>query len=244
MRTTWLAFALLALLPACGDDPGGSTDIQSTLRFADRTDTEIARMINAAVGAEMFQALSRVDDFGDTFDEDPCPAVTVDGKVATAVGGCTTQDGVMITGTAIVTNPPNWDQVETDFGDDPHYQLDELVFSEQGFTQRFDGEISINGSFTTWDADLVTESFGVALRTDIYMSCSGNASAATCTLGESGLELVGVGGARVSGSQRVRDQELTTDLTLRGADTLTVHVADNCVEWIVEGTGRMSTACP
>lgn len=244
MRIHYASLLLLPLaLAACGDEAGGSTDIKGTLRFADRNDTEIARMINAAVGAEMFQALSQVDRFGDDFDPDPCPNIAIDGNTATVTGGCTTRDGTMIAGGAVVTNPRNWDQIDVGFGADATYELDGLTFTDSGFTQGYDGRIELGGDFTTWDADLTTDSFGVQLRSDIYIHCSGNASSATCTISNSGLELVGVGGATLSGTQRLRDQAVTTDLTLRGVDTLEVHVADNCVEWRVVGTDRMSNAC-
>jgi hypothetical protein len=98
------------VLGACGG--GGSTDIESSLVFADRTDAEILRLINAAAGTDMFFAEAQINQFGDTFDADPCPAVTVEGNVATVTGGCTTSDGTRIDGSAIVTNPLGWDQIE------------------------------------------------------------------------------------------------------------------------------------
>lgn len=241
-----LRLALPALaLAACGGGVGGSTDVEPTLRFADRTDVEIARLINASVGSEMFQAQSQVDRFGDTFDPDPCPQLAISGQTATVTGGCTTTDGVTIGGGAVITNPIGWDQIDTGFGDDATYQLDDLSFTESGFTQRFDGVFTIAGDFRTWDADLTTEQQGIAVRSDIYLACSGSATRVTCTLGESGVELVGVGGALVSGNQRVENQKVSTDLTLRGADTLTVHVADNCIEWSISGTDRhQPQICP
>jgi hypothetical protein len=243
--TTLVLTASLASLAGCGGS-GGSTDIQPTLRFADRTDTEISRIINAAVGAEMFQAQAQVDQFGDTFDPDPCPQLAISGTTATVTGGCTTADGVAIGGGAVVTNPLGWDQIETTFGADATYELDGLSFTESGFTQTYDGVIRIAGDFRSWDADLTTDAFGVPLRTDLYMSCSGSATRVTCNVGNSGVELIGVGGATVSGTQRVVDQMVTTDLTLRGVDTLTVHVAHNCIAWTISGTDRHAPgpACP
>ncbi len=244
MSTPWATAPLVvALAAACG--AGGSTDIESTLRFADRSDTEIARMINAAVGAEMFQAQSEVDRFGDTFEADPCPTITISGNTATVTGGCTTADGVEIQGAATVTNPWTWDQFEDEleFGADSRYELHGLSFTQAGFTRTYDGFIVRAGDFRSWDTDLTTDAFGVALRSDLYMSCSGSATSATCTIGNSGLELLGVGGARISGTQRLSDQRVVTELTLRGVDTLTVRVADNCVAWAISGTDRAMT-CP
>ena len=238
MRTkTTAAFALLLAGPlgslaACGGGGGGSTDITPTLRFADRTDTEIARMINAAVGAEMFQAQSQIDQFGDTFDPDPCPQISISGTTATITGGCTTIDEVDIGGSAVVTNPLGWDQIDVEFGADATYQMTGLSFTQSGFAQRYDGVIEIAGDFRSWDADLTTDSFGVQLRSDIYLSCGGSAARVTCQVTNSGVELIGIGGATVSGTQIVENQMVTTDLTLRGADTLVVHVERNCIECI------------
>ena len=241
-----LAFAIpTILLAACGG-AGGSTDIESTLRFIDRTDTEIARMMNAAVGSEIFQAQAQIDQFGDTFDPDPCPTVSISGRTATVTGGCTTADGVTIAGMAIVTNPIGWDQPEFEdvgYGDDATYEMIGLSFTQAGYTQSYDGLIERAGDFTSWDADMTTDAFGVQLRSDIYMSCSGGGTSATCRVSNSGLELIGVGGATVSGTQRLTNQMVVTDLTLRGEDTLTVHVENNCIAWQIEGTERQQV-CP
>src|SRR5690348_6817285 len=98
-----VAPAIFLLVAACGGG-GGSTDIEPTLRFADRTDTEISRLINAAAGTDMFSAQAQVDQLADTFDGDPCPTIAVDGLTATLTGGCTRQDGTEVRGAAVVTN--------------------------------------------------------------------------------------------------------------------------------------------
>src|SRR5262245_48131467 len=69
-RISLLMFALP--LAACGD--GGSTDIKGTLRFADRSDLEISRLVNAASGSEGFQAQAFAESYADPFEPtDPCP---------------------------------------------------------------------------------------------------------------------------------------------------------------------------
>jgi hypothetical protein len=236
----------LALFAGCGGG-GGSTDIEPTLRLIDRTDAELSRMMNAAVGAEMFQAMSQVDQFGDTFDADPCPTIAISGNTATITGGCTTADGVAIAGMAIVTNPFGWDQFEdVGYGDDTSYEMIGLSFTQGGFTQTYSGLIERAGDFTSWDADVTSDSFGVALRSDIYVSCSGGASSATCRITNSGLELIGFGGVTVSGTQRTDGTALTTDVTLRGEDSLTIHVENNCIAWEISAGDRAypGPACP
>src|SRR5262245_39818225 len=99
-----LSALALPVVAACGG--GGSTDIDSTLRFADRSDLEISRLVGAAGGSEGFQAQSQAEQFADPFgDTDPCPARSFAGDTGTITGGCTTLDGVVYEGSIEVRNP-------------------------------------------------------------------------------------------------------------------------------------------
>jgi hypothetical protein len=232
------AIALLApvLVAACSDGNGSS--VEPNLRFADRTDAEIARMISAAGGTDMFSAQSQLDQLGDTFDPDPCPTVSIDGRVATITGGCTTADGVEIQGSATVTNPASWDQIEWDPAIDARYAMDGLAFVQTGYTQSFDGTFAIGNTFQAWDADLTAESLDVAVYSDLHFRCS----TSSCSLSDSGLELIGAGGAHVSGSVAISGST-SASFTLRGVDTVVATVANGCVEWHLEGTDR-GMDCP
>jgi hypothetical protein len=241
MRTP-IAIALFAAA-ACGG--GGETDIEATLRFADRSDPEIVRLINAAAGTDMFMAESQIDQFGDTFDDDPCPSIAISGTVATVTGGCTRLDGTQVQGSATVTNPLGWDQIEDyDYGSDTVYEANQLVLIEESFTQSFDGVIRRGDNLTSWDADITVTSFDVTLRSDLYYVCT-NPSAPRCTLSGSGLELPGIGGAQVSGTVTIDPDSgrQTAEFTLQGADRLTVTSDGTCVAWSIEGTDRGMT-CP
>ena len=79
-----LSFAICALpLFACSD--GGSTNIEGTLRFSDRTDLEISRLVSAASGSEGFQAQATAESYADPFEpDDPCPARAFAGNTGTA----------------------------------------------------------------------------------------------------------------------------------------------------------------
>lgn len=235
---------VVLLLLGCGG--GGGTDIQGTLVFADRSDLEIVRLINAAAGTEVFGAEAQLNRFGDTFDSDPCPSVTVSGNVATVTGGCTTGDGVAIEGTLTVTNPLGWDQIDDyDFGSPTVYEARAFSVTYSGQQpQIFDGTIRRSDSFTVLDADITVTQLGVALRSDLYYHCT-NPSSPACTVSGSGIELVGVGGALVSGSvsiDRAAGRQ-TSQFTLQGVDRLTVIQDGSCVGWSIEGTDRGIT-CP
>jgi hypothetical protein len=241
MRTT-IAFALLAAT-ACGG--GGGTDIEATLRFADRTDPEIVRLINAAAGTDMFMAEGQIDQFGDTFDSDPCPSITVSGNTATVTGGCTRLDGLQIQGSATVTNPLGWDQIEDyEYGSDTVYEATQFALIDANFTQTFDGVIRRGDNLTSWDADITVMMWDLTLRSDLYYVCS-NPSAPRCTLSGSGLELPGIGGAHVSGTVTVNldTNRQTSSFTLQGADRLTVSSDGICVAWSISGTDR-GMSCP
>lgn len=237
-----LAVPMLALV-ACGGG-GGSTDIDGTIVFADRTDAEVQRFINAAGGVEMFSAISVVDQFGDTFDADPnCPTIAIDGDTATITGGCTrSTDQMMIAGSALVTNPFSWDQIDYNFGDETHYEMTGFAITQGSFTTTYNG-FADRPDLQTYDADVTVDQMGVALRSDVHYHS--NSSGTSISISGSGLELVGVGGATLSGHVNVSSnfEDSTQDYTLSGVDKLTVHVGNNCLAWSIEGTDRGMT-CP
>jgi hypothetical protein len=235
----WLA----SLVAGCGGG-GPGTDIEGTLVFADLGDAEINRLVGAAGGGDMFTAQAQVDQFGDTFMPDPCPNIAISGSTATVTGGCTTQDGVEIGGSATVDNSFAWDQIEGVYGQDASYELRELTFTQSGFTQTYDGQVRVGGDFQSWECDLTSNLLGFAVRSDLHYGCSGGGSAATCRLEGSGLELVGVGGASLSGTVEVSQAGSSSEFTLRGVDTLTVAVSTGCVAWAIQGTDRRSPPCP
>ena len=105
----------------------------------------------------------------------------------------------------------------------------------------YDGFIERRDTFSTWDADLTVTSFGVTMRSDLYYHCE-NPQSPSCELSNSGVELIGVGGALASGNVRISNQSQVSDFTLRGVDRMTVHIAGGCVGWQIEGTDRRS-AC-
>ena len=241
MRTR---FAWLIALAACGGK-GGSTDVDPTLRFSDLSDTEISRMVAAASASEGFQAQSQLFQFDDPIEPDPCPLVEEDlaANRVTITGGCTTMDGTTIEGSAVLSNPTGWGELDYNFGDDSIYEFTAFSITSgtapASFTQSWDGVFTVGPSFTDLDLDLTTDSFGVAVRSDIFMDCSRT----ECEHGNSGLELIGKGGALVSGKIGIAGQTATGGMTLDGADTVTVTIANNCTSWVLEGTDRAFDPC-
>lgn len=221
---------------------GGSTDIDPTLRFADLTDLEIGRLVSAASGTEGFSAQSQVLQFDFQSDQDPCPLVEEDlgANTATITGGCTTADGVAIEGSASVTNPLGWGDLAYDFGDDTRYQFDQFALVQAGQRMAYDGVMRTASTYDEIDMDVTTESFGLIVRSDLYMDCGQT----SCDLENSGIELVGVGGALVSGTINVRGTSTGGGYTLRGVDTVKVTIEQNCVSWQLTGTDRAFSPCP
>jgi hypothetical protein len=238
-------FALVLLVGACGGGGGGSTDIEGTLRFADRSDVEISRLVSAATGSEGFQAQATLSSFDNSFDTDPdpCPAVAVSGNTVSITGGCTTRDMATIEGSGTITNPLGWGsgdtELEYDYGSDSVYELHGFAFVQSGQRRGYDGVFIIGSGYSELDMNVTTDLFGVGVRSDIFMDCNRSG----CTLSGSGVELVGVGGARVSGSVLVAGQTASASFTLKGLDTVKVTMENNCVSWQLEGTDRKFDPC-
>jgi len=239
MGSSLFRVSVLACIAGCG--AGGSTDVEPTLVFADRTDVEIARLVSAASASEGFQAQGQILSFDDPFGGDPCPAIVEDAAnlTVTITGGCTTMDGIEVGGTATLINPTGWGDLDYNFGADSRYEFSQFSIGNQAFSTSWDGVFVVGPQFTDLDMDLTTDQLGVAVRSDLYMDCNST----SCTHGNSGLELVGVGGALVSGKIAVSGQSATGAMTLRGVDTVKVTIANNCVAWQLEGTDR-GMACP
>jgi hypothetical protein len=234
-----MRLTLILLCAACGGSGGGSTDIEGTLRFADRTDTEISRLISAASGSEGFQAQATLSSFDDPFETVACPAIVVTGNTVTLTGGCTTSDNVRVEGSAEITNPVGWGELDYDFGADSTYELHGFAIVQAGTRRAYDGVFVIGSGYSELDMNLTTDSFGAVVRSDVFMDCNQN----RCSLSGSGVELVGVGGAKVSGSVAISGQTASATYTLKGQDSVKVTMQNNCVSWQLEGTDRAFNPC-
>lgn len=236
MRTAPCALWFLA---ACGI--GGSTDVEPSLRMADRSDLEINRLVSAASGSEGFQAQAQVGQFDDPFEDDPCPAVVEDPAAnrVTVTGGCTRADGSSVEGAVEIVNPLGWGELDYDFTESSVYTFDDFAIVTAGTRFGYDGVFTIGPSYEELDMDLVTDGFGITLRSDLHMECDRT----SCEIGNSGLELGDAGGVLVSGSLGIAGQSASGHFTLEGADTVRVTIENNCVAWQLDGTNRGMT-CP
>jgi hypothetical protein len=243
MIMRWTSLICATGLAACGGG-GGSTDIEGTLVFADQDDLTISRLMNSAGGTDMFSAMAQVEQMIDPFEEDPCPAITIDGNTVTVTGGCTRLDGLGVEGSATITNPAGVDEIEFDYNDDIVYDLVGFQLVQAGTTVSYDGVVVRSDGLTTWDADVTVAQSGLEVRSDLYYHCS-NPNNPRCSLSGSGIELTGEGGATVSGSVELDGETQTqvTELTLEGVDTLTVEIRGGCVAWAISGTDR-GMDCP
>lgn len=229
-----MRIALVAgALAACSG--GHTTDIKTSLKLADRSDAELARLVSASGGADMFGAQAQVDSLSFA-NGDPCPVVAVAGNTVNLTGGCTTRDGIAIDGAASITNPFAWDQVLYNYQADTTYHFTQLSFTQQGFTTTYDGFVRVSDSSTVYDADITTDQQGIAVRSDVYYEC--DRGSLTCTLDGSGLELVGAGGVHLSGSVAVGGTPHAS-YTLQGLDKMTVSVTQGCVAWQITGSDRV-----
>jgi hypothetical protein len=247
-----IRFALCALAACSG---GGSTDIESTLRFADRSDLEISRLINAASGSEGFQAQATAESYADPSEpSDACPARSLSGDTGTISGGCTTQDGVTLGGSISIKNPMDWclvfdesagwcdTEYEGNWNEPTKYTFSGFSITQSGFTRSFDGWLTSATIDGYIDMDITSVQLDVAVRSDIYAERDGSRDV---DINGSGIELFGVGGARVDGHVGISStNETSGSFTLDGADTLKVTMEGSCVRWQIEGTQRTSSTCP
>lgn len=207
-------FAALVVAAACTS--GHTTDIQPTLRFADHGDPEVQRLIAAARGADVIAAYASL-----AVTSDPCPMTTMTGHATIFQGGCTTAGGTSYDGTATLQS----DSAQ-------HLELDAWTVTHDGHTSRFSGTADApdTTAMLGTTANLTVDVDGVAVRSDLAYSCHAlpgcdNECILQCTPEGSGVELVGDGGALVSGSWQyfaMASVHLDSEMiTLRGADTLT-----------------------
>jgi hypothetical protein len=226
---------MVMLAAACGH----STDIEASIRFADRSDAEIARLVSAATGTDAFSAQARALAFDDPFAESDCPQVAVDGSTVTLTGGCSMVDGATVEGTAIISNA-FWGDIEPDFGDDQVYEFSQFAVVQLGFRTSYDGIVRITSFYTEIDADITVEMQGMTVRSDLFFDCDSGG----CDLDGSGVELIGAGGAHVSGEIEVSGTRSGGGFTLRGEDTVRVDFDQGCLSWQLEGTERSFQPCP
>lgn len=217
-------------LAACG---GHGTDIEPTLVFAERSDDEISRLIIAATGEEQTAALSFLALQMDGRDPG-CPVVAETSDTITVTGDCTRVGGAQIVGSAIIRRPSS-EGLRT------YHELRRFGYVGASSRTTYDGFVDRRDDLRTWDGDVTVDQDGLAVRADIYSRCETSDERTTCSHDGSGVELVGVGGAHVSGTTTVGLTAYYADYVLRGVDRLVVTLPggpNGCIGWNIEGTDR------
>jgi hypothetical protein len=217
---------ITVLVVGCGSS-APTTDIAPTLRFADRSDAEINALICGAATDDFLVSDVMLSELGMS----TCPSVQGD----TLVGGCTTVNGTAITGSVARSYAGT--------------RFDALTI-----TTKAASTVTWNGSRGFGNSpDLTVEREGISVREQLNYTCvdlvdceESNTCRQMCTSESSGVELVDVGGALVSGTWKydaMPDPHLVdTHLRLVGEDTLTA-VGDVEGSWQV-GSRSGRFACP
>lgn len=234
----------LAGLAACTGTSAHTTDVKPTLSFAALDDATITRLVQAAAGADIFAAQSQVEQYSTS--SGSCPVIGVLGSSVTLTGGCTDSSGVMLGGAALIDNPTSWEGVPYDGSQPTVYTFEQLTVTTASTMQSYNGLVSLLDSMSVYQADLDGTVQGVKVRSDLYLQCASAGSTQTsCRLTTSGVELSGRGGALVSGTilESSLGSQLTANLVLDGADTLTASIAQGCVGWTISDSSNAKT-CP
>ena len=235
-RLTSTALALATLtVAACGDDPGA----HATAHFAGATDAQLLRAIDAArfedaedvfeVGAELFASTTST-----------CPRVTTAGQVSTVTTDCTTDDGLAITGSMVITNFGFAQGPARDPAQPSTIEVDHLLVAGIAPT-RIDGTLAIEVAEPIddqpfhIDAVLDFADGGLPAHTEAALDCDGGE---LCTV-DGWIGVDGLGEATVDPApfQRSRGR-----LVLHGADTLAVDLAvddQGCRTATIDGATRM-----
>jgi hypothetical protein len=212
----------------CGSSPH-TTDIAPTLRFADRSDAEINQLICSAASNDVLEASAMVAAF-------EMHGATCPGVEGTPGGGCTTASGTTITGS--VTNHS------------PGIRFDALTLTNPTFVETWNGSVDFGNELSA-ASDLTVGRAGISVRADLGYTCvrletddGCNVCHDTCTPEGSGVELVGAGGALVSGTwgyvARSSPHLAGPNIELVGEDTLTVEATG---AWHA-GSRSGSYSCP
>jgi hypothetical protein len=202
MRSSIAVFVVVG----CSSSPH-TTDVAPTLRFADRSDAEINALICSAASNDVLVADAMV--FAFEMPSATCPGV----QGNTPVGGCTTASGTAITGSVTSSYAGT--------------RFDALTVTRPASAETWNGSLGFGSG-----PDLTVGRAGISVREELNYTCvelvdceEGMVCRQMCTSESSGVELVGVGGALVSGTwvYEARDSAhlVGANLELVGEDTLT-----------------------
>ncbi len=236
---------MLAALAACSSS---SKDTQPA-QFKSADDAHLERALLTASGTDyeaalLFSALLSIP-------PSTCPAIAQQGAQTTLTGGCTTNAGSAVGGTATLENlGANSDSTQPATADFANFTL-----STSG-NIAFDGTISLAPAapptVVTTDLDMTFGGIAghSALIVQIPAAADGSSTGGSLTaVAGSTVEIDGLGSAEVSGTWTIGENggPSSGSLTLTGADTLVFNIAqgdsNDCYTYTIDDTGGGSL-CP
>jgi hypothetical protein len=223
--------AMVWTLAACGGDSAKGIEL------AQLSDAELSRLADAALGFDVVGAEGNVTSLAD---DDPCPSRAIDGaaNTLTVTGGCTRANGVMVLGSAVITNSAviidglTYDATANTIDELAHFGL-----RSDAIDLLYDGRVETT---PTDDVSFVLDvtKGGLAVHSDLAETCGGDGCTITGT-----IEYGAAGAATVTGTiPHNGDDE--GHVTAVGTDTLKVDWVNGCTWELVnaERSGACGTA--
>lgn len=216
----------LVATAACASDDTPALDAT----FADASDALLLRAQTAGVASDGVIAAFSTSGYAGVDSPAGCPRVITDGDTTTVTGGCTTEGGATISGRAILTNVPSFDEEAPSEGPS--------TFEFEGFRTSdifaFDGTVTFADD--TVVIDLIATIDGIEATSSLRLTSAGKGNV-TADDG-SWIEVTGLGAAAVSGVWGFGDPPTGT-MTLDGADRITFDfdaATSECIPYSIDGT--------
>jgi hypothetical protein len=218
------------MLAACG---GGDT--ADGIELGALSDAELSRLADAALGFDVIGAEGNVTSLGS---DEPCPSRAIDSaaNTLTVAGGCTRTNGVMVLGTAVITNTAiiidglTYDATASTIDDFASFGL-----RGDAMDVLYDGRIETT---PTGDVSFVLDltKDGLTVHSELDEACGGGDGCAI-----SGTIAYGDAGAATVTGTTPQGGDDEGHVTAVGTDTLKVDWVNGCTWQLVNA--QRSGAC-
>jgi hypothetical protein len=215
---------LVATAAACGSSGG-----DQTATFTGKSDLQLERTILAATDGDVVFASLVASSYSSVPDGTAsCPKVVTTGNEVDVTGGCTTDDGTKITGSAKLVGVPglfSGSAAASSFS----MTFDQLSVNGADGVLAFDG--SIDGNAGTLTSSLEDSVLGIGAHVDMDVTCGSDGQ---CAVGDSAtIDVDGVGAATVTGTWAGDDSSMA--VTIKGSETLTLSAGSGCIDYVIGG---------